>query len=219
MTEHFGVKLTSKKDLKLNRDNFALINTKPSLPLFKSLAEKNAYTDESGLSYREDWCNEYRKLCLKNFDLNMKYFSMLDRNRFNNILESYLTIYDVFEEVFDLNKYAKVEGFYIMILDEYKQVYIGKTEDIKKRIMQHWSKTMPFDRILLPMYAYDKSCFSINFFRALDTTRIFAWKNRISNGIEEELIRNFPARFCTNRIGGDISDSIKAVSTMNLRHL
>ena len=85
--------------------------------------------------------------------------------------------------------------------------------------MQHWSKTKPFDRTLFPMYAYDKSCFSIDFFRALDTTRIFAWKNKLSNGVETELISNFPAHFCTNRIGGDITKAIQAIVTMNKRQL
>lgn len=217
MTEHFGVKLASEKALKLNRNDFALIDTKPSLPFFKSLADKNAYADKYGKNYTEKWCNDYRELCLKNFDLNMTYFTMLDENRFNCILDSFLEQYNVFEEIFDLKPYARTEGYYIMVLDEYKQVYIGKTGDIKRRIMQHWSKTKPFDRTLFPMYAYDKSCFSIDFFRALDTTRIFVWRHTMSNGIEEDLICHFPAKYCTNRIGGDISDAIMCVGSMNER--
>lgn len=203
---------------KLTRDEFALVNTKPSLVFFQRLAEKGAYTDEQGTSYREEWCNEYRELCLKNYDLNMKFYSMLDKAEFNTVLESFLKHYNGFNEVFDLSQYSKTEGYYVMVLDEYKQAYIGKTDDIKKRIMQHWSKTKPFDRTLLPMYAYDKSCFSIDFFRALDTTRIFVWKQTLSNGIEEELIRNFPSKFCTNRIGGDITNAIQGIATMNKRH-
>lgn len=218
--EYFGVKLIKKnKEFKLVRNEFAIINTKPSLPFFSELAKNNAYIDESGSAYSEEWCKEYRELCLKNYDLNMKYFSLLDKIEFNKSLECFLQQYKRFKEVTNLTEYAGVEGYYLMVLDEYKQVYIGKSDDIKKRIMQHWSKTKEFDRTLLPMYAYDKSCFSIDFFRAFDTTRIFVWKKKISNGTEAELIQNYPAQFCTNRIGGDITNSILALGTMNKRQL
>lgn len=218
--EHFGVKLINRgKSFKLNRNEFALVDTRPSLPFFKSLLKYNAYTDEFGTSYREEWCEEYRELCLKNYDLNMQYFSMLDEEQFNHSLESFLGQYNRFKEVFDLKEYSDVEGYYIMILGEYKQVYIGKTNDIKKRIMRHWSTTKAFDCTLLPMYAYKKSCFSIDFFRALDTTRIFAWKKRVTSGIEGRLIRDFPSEFCTNRIGGDVTNLIQAIGTINKRNL
>jgi hypothetical protein len=69
------------------------------------------------------------------------------------------------------------------------------------------------------MYAWEKSTLSIDFFRALDTTRIYAWKKKISDGIEAELIRNFPTQFCTNRIGGDVTSALQAVGTMNTRSL
>lgn len=218
--EHFGVKLVNRgKSFKLVRDEFATVNTKPSLSILSSLVKRNAYTDESGNSYRKEWCDEYREVCLKNYDLNMKFFSMLDREKFNIALESFLEQYKGFKAVSDLTEYAGVEGYYIMVLDEYKQAYIGKTEDIKKRIMQHWSKTKPFDRTLFPVYSYDKSCFSIDSFRALDTTRIFVWRRGISDGIEAELISSFPAIFCTNRIGGDITNAIQAIASMKTRQL
>ena len=142
---------------------------------------------------------------------------MLDKIEFNKVLNSFLLHYNDFDEVFNLSKYSKAEGYYIMVLDEYKQVYIGKTNDIKKRIMRHWSQTKPFDRTLFPMYAYNESCFSIDFFRALDTTRIFVWKHKLTNGIEEELISNFPSKFCTNRIGGNITNAIQAIAATNKR--
>ena len=216
--EHFGVKLVNRgKSFNLTRDEFALISTKPSLPYFESLAERKAYADEQGSAYSESWCAEYRELCLKNFDLNMEYFSKLDKTTFDDALSSFLSKYKQFAEVTSLNDFSGVEGFYIMVLDEYKQVYIGKTEDIKKRIMKHWSNTKPFDRTLFPMYAWNNSTFSVDFFRALDTTRIYAWEKRMSDGIEADLIRNFPAQFCTNRIGGDITNALQAIGTINKR--
>lgn len=218
--EHFGVKLLNRgKSFKLIREEFAIINTTPSLPYFESLAKIKAYADEDGTTYAEDWCNTYRDLCLKNYDLNMEYFSKLDKIEFEHALTNFLLEYKNFTEVSDLNTLSGVEGFYIMALDEYKQVYIGKTGDIKKRILRHWSITKSFDRTLCPMYAWNKSCFSIDFFRALDTTRIFVWKRKISDGIEAKLIRSFPNKFCTNRIGGDITDAILALATLNQRQL
>lgn len=216
--EHFGVKLINRgKGFHLTRDGFAPINTKPSLPYFESLAKRNAYADEKGTVYSERWCAEYREVCLKNFDLNMEFFSKLDKASFDATLSSFLSKYKQFVEVNNLNDFAGAEGFYIMVLDEYKQAYIGKSEDIRKRIMKHWSNAKPFDRTLFPMYAWEKSTFSIDFFRALDTTRIYAWKKRISDGIEADLIRNFPAQYCTNRIGGDITNALQAVGTINKR--
>lgn len=216
--EHFGVKLIDRgKGFRLTRDGFAPINVKPSLPYFESLAKRNAYAGEYGTAYSKNWCAEYREVCLKNFDRNMDYFSKLDKAAFDAALSSFLSKYKQFVEVTNLNDFNGIEGFYIMVLDEYKQAYIGKSEDLRKRIMKHWSTTKPFDRTLFPMYAWEESTFSIDFFRALDTTRIYAWKKTISDGIEAELVRNFPAQFCTNRIGGDVTNALQALGTMNTR--
>lgn len=216
--EHFGIKLLNKgKSFRLIKEEFAIIDTKPSFNFSHGLAKKNAYIDEKGSAYREEWCEAYRELCLKNFDLNMEYFSMLDKAEFENALTAFLKRYHGFEEVKDMNKYSEIEGYYIMVLDDYRQVYIGKTDNIKKRIMQHWTKNKPFDRTLFPMYEYQKSCFSIDFFRALDTTRIYAWKRDLSDFLEAELIDEFPQQFCTNRIGGDITSAIHAMGTMKRR--
>ena len=217
---HLGINLVKRKyELKLIRDEFAPINTKPSLPYFPELAERHAYTYAVGSAYTLDWCNQYREICLKNYDLHMHYFSLLDKAEFDEALACYFNQYPEFIPVTDLSVYAGVEGYYVMILDEYKQTYIGKSNDIKKRIMQHWSIIMPFDRTLFPIYAYKTSCFSINFFRALDTTRIFVWKKQLTEGLEADLVRSFPPRFCTNRIGGDITTGIAAMATMNKRKL
>ena len=218
--EYFGVKLVDKgKSFKLTRDEFAQINTKPSLPRFTSLVQMNAYTDESGRTYAENWCREYREVCLKNFDLNMKYYELLDKDEFVKSLEEFLNKNSEFVEVTDLNDFADVEGYYLMVLDEYKQVYLGQSCNIKKRVLQHWSKTKQFDRLLCPMYAWDKSVFSIDSFRAFDTTRIFVWKRRLYDGVEADLIWDIPMKFSSNRIGGDITSSIEALLTMNRREL
>lgn len=218
--QHFGVRLIARKrPLFLIRDDFALISTKPSLPKFNSLVKKNAYTDDNGTEYRREWCEEYRELCLKNFDLNMKYFAQLDQNDFNNAITIFVKNHIGFREINDLSKFESVSGYYLMVLDKYKQAYIGKSTNIQKRIKQHWLSTKAFDRTLLPMYAVETSCFSIDFFRALDTTRIFIWETDLLDGIEEKLIEDFPKEYRTNRIGGDISTLIEAAATINKRDL
>lgn len=214
---HFGENLQKHKySFKLVRDEFALPNTKPSLPVFNSLVEQNAYVDDTHTRYSQEWCEEYRKVCLQNYDLNMKYFASLSKEDFNNELENYLCRHKGFHEIRKLAYCDGLEGFYIMVLDEYKQVYIGKTYDIKKRIKQHWTVTKDFDRVLLPMYNTD-SVFSIDFFRALDTTRIFVWEYPASDETEAKLIEDFPKIYCTNRIGGGVHDNMAALATMNRR--
>lgn len=187
--------------------------------MFEFLVKKNAYTDNTGTAYTIKWCEEYREQCLQNYDKNIKYFSLLDRTDFNNAVSVFLKKHKGFCKVDCLIDFDATSGYYLMILDEYKQVYIGKSDNIKKRIQQHWSHNTSFDRTLFPMYAKDTSCFSIDCFRALDTTRIFAWKRSLVEGIEKNLIADFPKQYCTNRIGGDISTGMEALLTINKRVL
>ncbi len=218
--EHFGLTLKkSKYSFHINKEEFAPISTKPSLRMFDGLAKRNAYTDSTGTEYRKEWCEEYRKLCLQNYDLNMKYFHSLDKESFNDALNTYLKTNTGFCEVHDLKEYEDVSGYYMMVLDEYKQVYIGKTDNICRRIRQHWTKTKSLDRTLAPMYAVNKSVFSIDFFRALDTTRIYVWKRDLGIQVERDLIASFPGEYQTNRIGGDIETLIGALATRNTRDL
>lgn len=200
---HFGVTVRKVKySLKLIRDEFAIINTKPSLSKFSSLAERGAYTDESGREYTREWCESYRNICLGYFDSTIQRLNRLSRDEFNTSIDDYLNRHSEFQPVSDISKLDCVEGYYMLVLDEYKQVYIGKSENIKRRIQQHWSKTKPFDRTLFPMYNTD-SVLSIDFFRALDTTRIYVFKAAVKIGVETILIDDFPRKFSCNRICGD----------------
>lgn len=218
--EHFGVELVKRKySFIIKREEFALINTKPSLPKFDSLVKRKAYKDDNAKEYSLKWCEEYRNICLENYDLNMKFFRSLDKQEFDSALSIFLKANKKFHEIDNLVDYKGIEGYYLMVLDKYKQVYIGKSNDISKRIRQHWTRTRSFDRTLLPMYAVTTSCFSIDFFRALDTTRIFIWENRLSENIERKLVAAFPQKFNTNRIGGDITNGLEALLTLNTRDL
>lgn len=221
MMEHFGIRLQKRKySFNLVREEFALPDTKPSVRIYRKPADRSIYVDDEGTAYREDWCEKYRKKCLENFDLNMKYFECLNHDDFNKQIREFLKRYNKFCEITNLSNYREKSGFYMMVLDEYKQVYIGKANDIKKRIQRHWSRTMPLDRTLFPPNAVETSRLSIDCFRALDTTRIFVWKEEIINdGVEEELIEDFPTEYLCNRIGGDVSTLLGALLTYKERNL
>jgi hypothetical protein len=60
----------------------------------------------------------------------------------------------------------------VLVLDEYRQAYIGQSSwDMLKRT-KHWSGTKHFDGLLWG--GVEESVMSIDSFRALNTTRIFA---------------------------------------------
>lgn len=61
---------------------------------------------------------------------------------------SFLKKYFGFEGVADLNEYDNNSGYYMLVLDKYKQIYIGTMYNIKKRIREHWVKRRPFDRLI-----------------------------------------------------------------------
>ena len=141
----------------------------------------------------------------------MKYFSTFDKNEFKNSLNEFLKN-EHFIEVFDLNKYANVPGYYILVLDEFCQVYIGTTCNIKQRIMSHWSSRKHFDRLIFG--GVYNSILSIDSFRALDTTRIFVLKtnrtfideNKYIDGLHSKFMLN---RTCGGRLEGGLMEAIR----------
>ena len=162
-----------------------------------------SYTDETGMFYTDEWCQKHRENCLKNFDLSMKFFSLLDKDKFDSEIQSFLRKYRSFKSVTDLNDYDGVSGCYIMVLDEYKQLYVGATYDIKDRIRRHWNQNKSFDRLLFPVNAVEKSVMSIDSFRALDTTRIYVKVCNNCFDIEEKYISSFSNEFLCNRVSAE----------------
>ena len=201
--EHFGVTIREGKyGFNLKRENYAIIDTKSSLPKFKTLS----YADEDGKYYTEEWCNSNRGKCLQNFDLNMQYYKSLNHDEFQIEIANFIDKYKQFHEVFDLKLYSEIGGYYIMIMDQYCQIYVGTSRDIKKRIQQHWTKNVKFDRLLFPMGAVDSSVLSVDCFRALDTTRILACENNDIYEKEDTYINSFSHKFVLNRIGGGLPE-------------
>lgn len=89
----------------------------------------------------------------------------------------------------------------MMILDEYCQLYIGTSTNIKKRILDHWCKIKPFDRLLFPQNAINTSLLSIDSFKAYDTTRIYTYFTTELYVHEDNYLRDIPDQFLYNRIG------------------
>lgn len=207
--EHFGVKVRSgsKYGLHIDRVTYAQINKRSSFyftreqnpALWDSLAD--IYEDENHRFYTDEWCEIEQADALENFELNMGYFSSLDPAEFDLAIVDTVTAQRGMVEVTDLNEWEGKCGLYLMVLDDYRQAYVGVTErDIKMRIREHWSSNKQFDRLLFG--GVNRSILSIDSFRALDTTRIFALQVRNPFDLEDKVIESLPGKFLLNRVMG-----------------
>lgn len=89
-----------------------------------------------------------------------------------------------------------------MILDEYKQAYLGTASDIYKRIITHWIKQKEFDRLIFG--GVEHSRLSIDSFRPLDTTRIYVMKTKRTYSSEDRYINSISEKYLLNRTGGGL---------------
>lgn len=196
--EHFGITLgESKYGYKLNRENFAIVNNKSSF--------------ENGRIYDDEWCKEKYNRCMQNYDINMQRLFSLNSQDFENEISKFLELHPLFEEVTDLKKYEGVSGYYMMVLDNYCQVYIGTSGNIKQRIINHWNKIVPFDRIIFGNV--ETSIISIDSYRACDTTRIYVYRTNDTYRNEDEIINSINPIYCCNRTkGGSLSGLDEAIA-------
>lgn len=209
---HFGipVRATRGLSLRMTRDTYARISKRSSLPRWSremnpKLWDKfdQFYEDAEHRTYTDAWCEEMHAQALANFNLNMAHFASLDPGEFEAALQSAVASQRRMVEVTDLAKWDGVAGLYIMVLDEYRQAYVGATDasvGILKRIKQRWTGTKPLDRLIWG--DPQTSILSIDSFRALDTTRIFALKTTRSFVGENPLLEQFPPEFMLNRVPG-----------------
>lgn len=173
----------------------------------------------------DEYCKRYQDMCLRNYDLNMKFISKLSKVDFNKVIDKVVKKYKM-TEINNLNDCKKRAGIYMAVLDNFKQLYIGQTtRDLKERILRHWKVKPKFDRLLFGRV--NESVIAYDSYGIFDTTRIFIInetdRNKIDR-IEEKLVEEIPKKYQTNRVGGGIHlDSVKsilnAVDTMNLRNL
>lgn len=230
---HFGISISPKKrGLKLSRDNYAEISNRSSFSSIyqhalkigdEKMIEPNSdiYADKEGIIYTDSWCQKHLEEVMQNFDLNMQFFKKLDKAKFNNEVTKFIKK-TKFVEITDLSDFS-CPGYYAMILDEYCQVYIGTSQDIRTRVRQHWNgHNSKFDRLIFG--SVTKSRLSINSFRALDTTRILVYPNIKTFDKENGFIKCFSDEFICNRIdGGRIADMefgmLSAVTSIKTRDL
>ena len=250
---HFGIWIDKRKTrIYLDRDNYCVIDKKSytKVPAHTEILENwdkwkeqkktlkfeglYAIVPPPGLKFdkidnelvlSEEYCIMHKKECLKNYDLSMEFYKKLDINKYNKIVEKIIKKHKKID-IKDLNDCKGKKGIYILLQENYKQMYIGQTtRDLKERILRHWKKKPAFDRILFGKA--ESSVIGVDSFGALDTTRIFVYyednKNKIDK-LEEKLVEEIPNEFLNNRIGGGIHldsmlDVMNAVSTINKRNL
>lgn len=189
MISHFNIKIFDKDSNNITLNNYI----------------KDVSIEKYRKFYKEDFdekfIEEQRKRIKYNYELNMKYFNSLDKFKFDKYICEFMKK-NRFMEVYDLTKYKGISGIYIMVLDKYKQVYIGLSESgIKERIQQHWNaKKEPYKLIWGQAF---NSIISIDSFGALDTTRIFVRTDGNLYKLENQLIDKLDKKYLLNRtIGG-----------------
>lgn len=212
MIEHFGVKIKDKGiDLKLSRNNFTIINKKNGFYPSYSDIEPSIYEDAFNKYYTDEWCDNHLANCLINFDKSMIFFKNLEKEIFEKELESFLAKNKEFEDIKDISKLKSKKGYYLMVLDEYKQIYIGTSDsDMFKRVKRHW-RDFAFDRTLFPMGNVN-STISINSFRPLDTTRIYASVRRYGFYNESKYIHFFNKDYICNRMTGGRASALMPIN-------
>jgi hypothetical protein len=144
----------------------------------------------------------------------MKRFESIPRERFEGVL-SFLLNAAPFQTIEDLTR-CNCRGIYIMVLDQYKQIYIGKAKNIKDRIKQHWYNKIHFDRLLFG--TIESSILSIDSFGPLDTTRIFILPIQTDiDEVEEGFVNSINSIYLLNRINGGQSSPLIALLTRKTR--
>ncbi|MBV1780833.1 GIY-YIG nuclease family protein [Paeniglutamicibacter sp. ABSL32-1] len=215
--DHFGEPLRpGKYGHRLVRERYAIIKKLSSF-----YPDRSLYTDEywDAVSWRYDdenhrilsdkYCELLRKAAVENFDLNMAFFKQLDPAEFEQALDAMLAKHKKLRPVTDLRTLDGVQGVYVMVLDEHRQAYVGQARDVRKRIRGHWSGTKSFDRLIFG--SPQESVLSIDSFRGLDTTRIYAMPTARSYEFETKIVDAFPPDFLLNRMGGGEVTGLRGV--------
>lgn len=215
--EHFGERISpGKYGHRLTRETYALVNKRSStrIPANMLTEELRAllaphYEDAELTSHTDEFCRRHREAALENFDLNMAFFAQIQSAPFESALAEMLRKNKRLRQVTDLRSLDREVGVYVLVLDDYRQAYIGQSSDMRRRIRSHWSGTKQFDRLLWG--GVGESVLSIDSFRALDTTRIFASCTFNVDAVESRLVRTFPPDYLLNRIGGGVPTGLRGL--------
>lgn len=199
---------------RLVRDLYAVPNKKPTGRTPRDMVTEEfwasqawAYEDEDHTILSDEFCRLQREAALENFDLNMAFFAQIPQGAFEDALTEMLRKHKQLRPVTELRTLDGDEGLYVMVLDGYRQAYIGQALDIRARIKRHWAGVKQFDRLLWG-HRHD-SVLSIDSFRALDTTRVFAARTINADSLEARIVRTFPKDYLLNRIEGGAITGIR----------
>ena len=239
----FGIKFDSDNpNLEINRENYAIIDKKNhelSATLRRNAYMKEylesdidkvqkvgknyfdnlykIYEDDSFTTFTDEYCNAHQQDCLYNYDLNMKFFENINSEEFNKNVDKFLKKFKNLYEITDINDVKGISGVYILILDKYKQVYVGQSSDLYKRIRQHWTRKKDFWRLIYG--SKEDSILSIDSFGPLDISRIFIYKCADKEKIEEKIVSYIPNEFLLNRTrGGDRGDDEISMKLDTMAH-
>lgn len=161
--------------------------------------------------YHNQLINEFISYCtnpkqlvwILNSNLHFHYtalrsLSLCKYETFNAEFSSFLRNQSLLSEIHNLKSLNGSPGLYLLVLDDYASCYVGQSTNIKRRIQQHWSK-------------FNCGTTGIDMFKALDTTRIFAFcidtfaSQRLMDQLEYGLIHSIDRRFLLNCLGGGTS--------------
>ncbi|WP_243073806.1 DUF2510 domain-containing protein [Microbacterium sp. SS28] len=214
--DHFGERIQhGKYGFRLTREMYAIPNWTPSIRQRRHLFTDrqwarmdSVFEDSDHTRYTDKVVEDMRISALRNFDLNMAFFAQISHEEFERALAAMLSENPSVEEVEDLWSLDGAQGVYVMVLDQYRQAYIGTAFNMRERIRQHWRGTKQFDRLVWG--TEEESVMSIDSFRALDTNRIFAVETTDHFHVENALERGFLGDFLLNRIHGGEMTGIRA---------
>ena len=171
------------------------------------------------LVYNKNYLKMQKKAIIENYRLNMKFYDKLEKSDFDKSLKTLLEMEEnkKLKKVEDLKDFFGIKGIYVMILDKYKQIYVGQSKsDVVARIIQHWKKKIEFENLLAGNIYEEK--LKIDSFGMLDTTRIYIEEveESLLDKREEELVDLIPEDYLANKVAGGVKlNSISARLEMN----
>ena len=126
-------------------------------------------TDEFYVERYREYTNDVEKY-VENVRFNMKTLKSLDKSGFEEELKRITEKYH-FVETNDISSFKHC--LYLVVLDEYKQFYVGKAEtSLKNRMRKHWTaKIIPARHLWNGGFEFSRIKFDD--FKMFDSTRIF----------------------------------------------
>jgi hypothetical protein len=162
------------------------------------------YATSTVLQKKIDNWSKLKINCNKFYDLSISNFNIRASEDFKNEVIHFTSSHH-FSEIKDLSlTTGEQSGLYLMVLDNYKSMYLGATTDsFKHQICEHWRKQESVTSLTAG------TVLPINAFSTLDTTRLYACKiNSKKELVQKEhlLMSQIPLKYSLNRITDTIDE-------------